>query len=124
MNMKAYRYITITYLTMILIALVGNLSGCGALQPRTPSEVAFESTHSLTGFYRSIAMLREAKRITKEEARDLYVKADKAETALKTARISLEFSDKNTAQQNMLVANRLLLDIDTFLKSKEIEVLP
>jgi len=118
LNMKAYRFI---YLTMILITLIGaNISGCSALQPKTPGESALLAKYSLTGFYQSIATLRDAERITKEEGRELFMKAGQAEMSLKTAMIALDAGDKNTFQQNMLVANRLLMAIDQTIKSKQL----
>lgn len=116
LNMTAYRFV---YLTVVLITLIGfNVSGC-ALQPKTPGESALLATYSLTGIYQSIATLRESDRLTKQEARDLFVKADQAEVSLRTARIALDAGDENTFQQNMLVATRLLMTIESNLKSKQ-----
>lgn len=123
---KSEKHLFFIIITLLLIGFSGafGVTGCTALQNKTPTETAFEATHTITGFYRSIARLRDSERITKEVGHDLYAKVDRAEMALKTARIALSFDDKKTAQANMFEANRLLLEIDKFIKSKESEAPP
>lgn len=112
------RYHTMAMAWLILTVAFG-ITAC-AVQPKNPSETALMATYALTGVYQSIATLREAGRLTKEDGEELLAQADEAETALHTARIALSAGDQATYSEKILVANRLLLAIEQQLQARQV----
>lgn len=102
---------------MIALFVFFNLTAC-TIAPKNPSESALMSTYTLVGVYKSIALLREADRITKAEGVALFDKANEAEIALRTARIALDAGDQATFAERMAVASRLLLAVEQQLNEE------
>lgn len=94
-----------------------NLTAC-TLSPKNPSEVLFYSKYNIAGIYKSIALLREADRITKSEGVAFFEKANEAESAVMTAQVALEAGDKATFAEKMAVASKLLLTVQNQLNEK------
>lgn len=113
-TVSMYRHWAVMLLALFVFF---NLTAC-TLAPKNPSETALMSTYSLVGVYKSIALLREADRITKAEGIALFDKANEAEVALRTARIALDAGDQATFSEKMAVASRLLLAVEQQLNEK------
>ena len=116
--MRAVQRNSAAYAVLILSLFVFfNFTAC-TLAPKNPSESALMSTYTLVGVYKSIALLREADRITKAEGIALFDKANEAEVALRTARIALDAGDQATFAERMAVASRLLLAVEQQLNER------